>query len=71
MGNLINIYELTLRKNFKIMHSTSPKLKTKERISLTINKQLYEQFRKVSEKEMRPRSRIVESAINRYVQSRV
>ena len=53
------------------MQSTSPKLKTKERISLTINRKLYEQFRKVSEKEMRPKSRIVESAINRYVQSRM
>ena len=53
------------------MHQPTPKLKTKERISLTINKELYNQFRIVSDKEMRPKSRIVESAINRYVQSRV
>jgi len=51
--------------------NTSPEYKTKERISLTINKQLYDEFRRVSEKEMRPKSRIVENAIKRYVESKI
>jgi metal-responsive CopG/Arc/MetJ family transcriptional regulator len=53
------------------MQSTSPKQTNKERISLTINRKLYEQFRKVSKKELRPKSAIVENAIGRYVNSRV
>ena len=44
---------------------------TKERVCLTIDKELYKQFRQVSDKYMQPKSAIVENAINRYVQSKV
>ena len=44
---------------------------TKERVCLTIDEKLYEQFRKVSTKYMQPKSAIVENAIHRYVQSRI
>ena len=42
---------------------------TKERVCLTIDKELYKQFRQVSDKYMQPKSAIVENAIHRYVQS--
>ena len=44
---------------------------TKERVCLTIDEKLYEQFRKVSTKYMQPKSAIVQNAINRYVQSKI
>ena len=48
------------------------KLQTKERVCLTIDEKLYEQFRKVSDKWNQPsKSAIVENAIHRYVQSKV
>lgn len=51
--------------------SPSPEYKTKERVSLTLDYKLYHQFREICKKEMRPKSKVVESAINRYVQSRL
>ena len=44
---------------------------TKERVCLTIDKELYEQFRNVSRKYMQPKSAIDENAIHRYVQSKI
>ena len=44
---------------------------TKERVCLTIDKELYKQFRQVSDKYMQPKSAIVENAIHRYVQSKI
>ena len=57
----------------KINLSKTPKkkLQTKERVCLTIDEKLYEQFRKVSTKYMQPKSAIVENAIHRYVQSKI
>ena len=55
-------------------HSRKPKKireQTKERVCLTIDEKLYEQFRKVSTKYMQPKSAIVENAIHRYVQSKI
>ena len=49
----------------------TPKYKTKERVSLTLDYKLYDQFRKVSNKYMQPKSAIVENAIHRYVQSKI
>ena len=49
----------------------SPKYKTKERVSLTLDYKIYNQFRKVSDKYMQPKSAIVENAIHRYVQSKI
>ena len=44
---------------------------TKERVCLTIDKELYEQFRNVSRKYMQPRSALVERYIKTYVQSKI
>ena len=43
---------------------------TKERINLSIDKNLYEQFRVVAQKDMRKYSNIVESGIRRYINIR-
>ena len=54
------------------MKQTSPKIKEpKERVSLTINKSLYETFRQVSDKYMQPRSAIVQRAIKKYVEGKI
>ena len=58
----------------KTNHSRKPRKtreQTKERVCLTIDEKLYEQFRKVSDKYMQPKSAIVENAIHRYVQSKI
>ena len=44
---------------------------TKERINLSIDKNLYEQFRVVAQKDMRKYSNIVEGYIHRHMQSRL
>ena len=44
---------------------------TKERVCLTIDKELYKQFRQVSDKYMQPKSAIVKNYINKYVQSKI
>ena len=44
---------------------------TKERVNLSIDKNLYEQFRVVAQKDMRKYSSIVEGQIHRYMQSRL
>ena len=44
---------------------------TKERVCLTIDEKLYEQFKPVAKKYMQPKSAIVENAIHRYVQSKI
>ena len=44
---------------------------TKERINLSIDKNLYEQFRVVAQKDMRKYSNIVEGGIRRYMQSKL
>ncbi len=44
---------------------------TKTRVSFAINKNLYDRFRKVADKDMRKYSNIVESSLNRYVQSKI
>ena len=54
--------------------SKNPKVNkgvTKERINLSIDKNLYEQFRVVAQKDMRKYSNIVESGIRRYMQSKL
>ena len=40
-------------------------------VTFTIEKNLYEQFKKVAQKDMRKYSNIVEGSIRRYVQSKV
>jgi len=40
-------------------------------VNFSINKHLYEQFKRVSQKDMRKYSNIVENSIRRYVQSKV
>ena len=53
--------------------SKNPKVNkgvTKERINLSVDKNLYEQFRVVAQKDMRKYSNIVECAMRRYVQSK-
>ena len=50
------------------------KIKEKTRkvnVNFTIDKHLYEQFKRVAQKDMRKYSNIVEGSIRRYVQSRV
>ena len=44
---------------------------TKTIVSFAINKNLYERFKVVADKDMRKYSNIVESSLNRYVQSKV
>ena len=44
---------------------------TKERINLSVDKNLYERFKVVADKDMRKMSNIVENLIRRYVESRV
>ena len=43
----------------------------KVNVNFTIDKHLYEQFKRVAQKDMRKYSNIVESSIRRYVQSKV
>ena len=53
-------------------HSRKPKKtreQTKERVCLTIDEKLYEQFRQTTKKYMQPRSALVERYIKTYVQS--
>ena len=40
-------------------------------VTFTIDKHLYEQFKRVAQKDMRKYSNIVEGSIRRYVQSRI
>ena len=42
----------------------------KVNVNFTIDKYLYEQFKKVAQKDMRKYSNIVEGSIRRYVQER-
>ena len=54
--------------------SKNPKVNkglTKERINLSVDKNLYEQFRVVAQKDMRKYSNIVEGGIRRYMQSKL
>ena len=44
---------------------------TKTRVSFAINKNLYDRFRKVADKDMRKYSNILENAMRRYVQSKL
>ena len=44
---------------------------TKERINLSVDKNLYERFKIVAQKDERKYSNIVEGAIRRYVQSKL
>ena len=44
---------------------------TKTIVSFAINKNLYERFKIVADKDMRKYSNIVESSLNRYVQSKI
>ena len=44
---------------------------TKERINLSIDKNLYERFRVVAQKDMRKYSNIVEGYIRRHMQSKL
>ena len=43
----------------------------KVNVTFTIDKLLYEQFKRVAQKDMRKYSNIVEGSIRRYVQSKV
>ena len=47
------------------------KLQTKERVCLTIDEKLHEQFRQTTKKYMQPRSALVERYIKTYVQSKI
>jgi len=40
-------------------------------VNFTIDKHLYEQFKRVAQKDMRKYSNIVESSIRRYVRSKL
>ena len=40
-------------------------------VNFTIDKTLYEQFKRVAQKDMRKYSNIVEGSIRRYVQSKI
>ena len=40
-------------------------------VNFTIDKHLYEQFKRVAQKDMRKYSNIVEGSMRRYVQSKV
>ena len=40
-------------------------------VNFTIEKNLYERFKQVAQKDMRKYSNIVESSIRRYIQSRL
>ncbi len=40
-------------------------------VNFSIDKTLYEQFKRVAQKDMRKYSNIVEGSIRRYVQSRI
>ena len=40
-------------------------------VNFTIDKNLYEQFKRVAQKDMRKYSNIVEGSIRRYVQSKM
>ena len=42
----------------------------KTRVSFAINKNLYDKFKTAADKDMRKYSNIVESSLNRYVQSK-
>ena len=44
---------------------------TKERINLSVDKNLYERFKVVAQKDERKYSNIVEGAMRRYVQSKL
>ena len=44
---------------------------TKERINLSVDKNLYERFKIVAQKDERKYSNIVEGAMRRYVQSKM
>ena len=43
----------------------------KVNVNFTIDKNLYEQFKRVAQKDMRKYSNIVEGSIRRYVQSKI
>ena len=47
-----------------------PITKKKLNVTFTIEKNLYEQFKKVAQKDMRKYSNIVEGSIRRYISSR-
>ena len=54
--------------------SRNPKVKkgvTKERINLSVDKRLYEQFRTFAQQDRRKYSNIVEGYIHRHMQSRL
>ena len=52
--------------------TTEHLLKThKINVNFTIDKTLYEQFKRVAQKDMRKYSNIVEGSIRRYVQSKI
>ena len=44
---------------------------TKKRVNICVDKNLYERFKVVADKDMRKMSNIVENLIRRYVESRV
>ncbi len=44
---------------------------TKKRVNICVDKNLYERFKVVADKDMRKYSNIVESSLKRYVQSKV
>ena len=43
----------------------------KVNVNFTIDKNLYEQFKRVAQKDMRKYSNIIEGSIRRYVQSKI
>jgi len=51
----------------KLNHQKIAKIKT----TFSIDKHLYEQFKRVAQKDMRKYSNIVEGSIRRYVQSKL
>ena len=51
----------------KLNSNKIPKIKT----TFSIDKNLYEQFKRVAQKDMRKYSNIVEGSIRRYVQSKL
>ena len=59
-----------LRKSYLIQNNLNTQTR-KITVNFSIDKHLYEQFKRVAQKDMRKYSNIVEGSIRRYVQSKL
>ena len=65
---------LNTKSRTKTMWSVQNNLNTQTKkitVNFSIDKHLYEQFKRVAQKDMRKYSNIVEGSIRRYIQSKV